>query len=73
MRIYLLLSLCLPAFAQTTTITGTITDPAGDPSLRSVFRPSRGAIHSGFGLARNRRAHGGEVLGRRIRYRAGAH
>lgn len=30
MRIYLLLSLCLPAFAQTTTITGTITDPAGD-------------------------------------------
>ena len=30
MRIYLLL-LCLPAFAQTTTITGTITDPAGDP------------------------------------------
>jgi len=31
MRIYLLLSLCLPAFAQTTTITGMITDPAGDP------------------------------------------
>jgi hypothetical protein len=30
MRIHLLLSLCLPVFAQTTTITGTITDPAGD-------------------------------------------
>ena len=31
MRICLLLALCLPAFAQTTTVTGTIRDPAGDP------------------------------------------
>ena len=31
MRICLLLVLCLPAFAQTTTVTGTIRDPAGDP------------------------------------------
>jgi hypothetical protein len=31
MRIYLLLAFCLPAFAQTTTVTGTIRDPAGDP------------------------------------------
>jgi hypothetical protein len=31
MRICPLLVLCLPAFAQTTTVTGTIRDPAGDP------------------------------------------
>jgi hypothetical protein len=31
MRICLLLALCVPAFAQTTTVTGTIRDPAGDP------------------------------------------
>ena len=31
MRICLLLALCVPAFAQTTTVTGTIRDPTGDP------------------------------------------
>jgi hypothetical protein len=31
MRICPLLVLCLPVFAQTTTVTGTIRDPAGDP------------------------------------------
>ena len=49
MRICLLLALCVPAFAQTTTVTGTIRDPAGDPLAGSCSIQAVGPFTAAVG------------------------